>query len=289
MRAWRHAAVYDGGRRASVATWLLTITRNLAIDAVRVERVRPADPVDVVDLTVVDAGAGPADIATRTTEVERVMGALLQLPVDQRRAVVLASVHGRTALEISEIERIPLGTAKTTRGTGLLEAAGRVRARGGAWERTACDVQALTPEAAPADCSGTRTLVVLNHLDGCEQCRELMHELSAVADELVLLAPNAEPPAGFEQRVLTGSRCQGRDNRRWPVVVGTIAAALLVVAGFTVGRVHRGGSLQWYTRRMRAPSGRAVGDALTCTATTRRGCSSRCPGGPTRRPSTDCG
>ena len=43
VRAWRHADAYDA-RRASVTTWLLTITRNLAIDTVRVERVRPADP-----------------------------------------------------------------------------------------------------------------------------------------------------------------------------------------------------------------------------------------------------
>src|SRR5690349_2083588 len=35
VRAWKHAAIFDP-RRASVATWLLTITRNLAIDAVRV-------------------------------------------------------------------------------------------------------------------------------------------------------------------------------------------------------------------------------------------------------------
>src|SRR5436190_5405616 len=51
VRAWKHAAIYDA-RRASVATWLLTITRNLAIDAVRVERVRPAELVDVIDLTI---------------------------------------------------------------------------------------------------------------------------------------------------------------------------------------------------------------------------------------------
>ncbi|MEY2461309.1 MAG: hypothetical protein QOG30_3139 [Acidimicrobiaceae bacterium] len=125
VRAWRHAAVYDG-RRASVATWLLTITRNLAIDAIRVERVRPAEPVDVVDLTVVDQRPGPADLATRSTEVERVMGALRELPVEQRRAVVLASVHGRTALEISEIEDIPLGTAKTRLRTGLLKLRGEL-------------------------------------------------------------------------------------------------------------------------------------------------------------------
>jgi len=120
VRAWRHAAVYDA-RRASVATWLLTITRNLAIDAVRVERVRPAELVDVLDLSIVDPAPGPIDLAVRSTEVERVAKALQDLPENQRRGVVLASVHGRTAQEISEIERIPVGTAKTRLRTGLLK------------------------------------------------------------------------------------------------------------------------------------------------------------------------
>jgi RNA polymerase sigma factor (sigma-70 family) len=125
VRAWRHAAVYDG-RRASVSTWLLTITRNLAIDSVRVERVRPADPVDLIDLTLVDPAVGPADLAARSSDVERVVGALRQLPVEQRRAVVLASVYGRTAQEISAIEDVPLGTAKTRLRTGLLKLRGEL-------------------------------------------------------------------------------------------------------------------------------------------------------------------
>jgi len=120
VRAWRHAAVYDS-RRASVATWLLTIARNVAIDAVRVERVRPAELVDLIDVTQPDTGAGPAELAARRAEVERVIGALRSLPVDQRRAVVLASVHGRTTAEISEIEGIPIGTAKTRLRSGLLK------------------------------------------------------------------------------------------------------------------------------------------------------------------------
>ena len=46
VRAWRYAQTYDP-RRGRVATWLLTIARNLAIDVVRVKRAEPLDP-DVV-------------------------------------------------------------------------------------------------------------------------------------------------------------------------------------------------------------------------------------------------
>ena len=40
-------------------------------------------------------------------------GAIVQLPPDQRRALVLAAYLERTAKEIGELEEIPLGTAKT--------------------------------------------------------------------------------------------------------------------------------------------------------------------------------
>ncbi|WP_331716036.1 sigma-70 family RNA polymerase sigma factor [Tessaracoccus coleopterorum] len=42
LRAWRAAAGYDPGR-GSALTWLLTITRNLAIDAVRARRTVATD------------------------------------------------------------------------------------------------------------------------------------------------------------------------------------------------------------------------------------------------------
>src|SRR5712671_1342243 len=75
VRAWRHAATYDA-RRGRVPSWLLTIARNLAIDRARL---RP----------------------------------VTELPDDQRRAIVLATYAGRTAREISELDRVPLGTVKT--------------------------------------------------------------------------------------------------------------------------------------------------------------------------------
>ena len=43
MRVWRHAPNYDS-RRGRVPTWLLTITRNLAVDAIRLRSNRPIDP-----------------------------------------------------------------------------------------------------------------------------------------------------------------------------------------------------------------------------------------------------
>jgi RNA polymerase sigma-70 factor (ECF subfamily) len=117
VRAWRHGDTYDA-RRASVTTWLLTITRNLAIDSLRVERVRPADPSPAVDLGL-DLRAGPAERAEVADDVARVAAAVHELPAEQRRALLLASLHGRTAKEISEIEAIPLGTAKTRIRTAL--------------------------------------------------------------------------------------------------------------------------------------------------------------------------
>jgi RNA polymerase sigma-70 factor (ECF subfamily) len=119
-RAWRHGQAYDA-RRASVVTWLLSITRNVAIDALRVERVRPAEPIDTIDLTRPDLDPGPAELADRRDEVGRVAEALARLPGEQRRAVVATALYGRTARELSEAEGIPLGTAKTRIRNGLIK------------------------------------------------------------------------------------------------------------------------------------------------------------------------
>ena len=111
-RAWRHAASFDA-RRASATTWLLTITRNLAIDAVRVRRSDPADPAALAALLGAADVPGPAELAEAGTERRSLIEALSRLPVEQRRALVLATIGGRTSEEVSAVEGIPLGTAKT--------------------------------------------------------------------------------------------------------------------------------------------------------------------------------
>jgi RNA polymerase sigma-70 factor (ECF subfamily) len=119
VRAWRHAAAFDP-RRGSVSTWLLTITRNLAIDTLRVRRSEPLDPTALAAMSGAEPRPGPAEAAMTGSEVDQLRQALAQLPDEQRRAIVLAAIGGRTGQEVSEAEGIPLGTAKTRIRTALL-------------------------------------------------------------------------------------------------------------------------------------------------------------------------
>jgi RNA polymerase sigma factor (sigma-70 family) len=120
IRVWRHAPVFDA-RRGSVTSWVLTITRNLTIDALRMRRAVPTDPDDFAASALMSLEHNPEDAVLRG-DVRQVVGtALSGLPPEQRRAVVLAAVYGRTAAEISEQESIPLGTAKTRIRSGLIK------------------------------------------------------------------------------------------------------------------------------------------------------------------------
>lgn len=120
LRVWRHAPVYDA-RRGGVTTWVLTITRNLAIDALRLRRAVPTDPDDLVSLAAASPGHDPEAAAVTGDAVARVRAALATLPAPQRRALVMAALYGRTAAEVSVAESIPLGTAKTRIRGGLMK------------------------------------------------------------------------------------------------------------------------------------------------------------------------
>ena len=120
-RAWRHAGAYDP-RRGRVATWLLSITRNLAIDALRMRRAEPVDPERLeTDLAVPGAAPGADQIEPKPDERERLRSAIAELPDGQRRALVQAAYLGRTAHEISDLDGVPLGTVKTRIRTAMLK------------------------------------------------------------------------------------------------------------------------------------------------------------------------
>lgn len=117
VKAWRHAAAYDP-RRGPAAAWLLTITRNTAIDTVRYRRETPMDP-EVLTRALLDSRDQRAEPADQLAAADQVRGALRTLPTEQRRPVVLMTFYGLTAREIAERDGIPLGTVKTRVRRGL--------------------------------------------------------------------------------------------------------------------------------------------------------------------------
>ena len=116
VRAWRHAFAYDP-RRGSVAAWLLTIARNMSINMLPRRRPDPIDP-DVL-LALQDPAPERVDDGQLTPVTEPVRAALVRLPDEQRRALVMAVFYGFTAREIAELDDLPLGTVKYRIRTGL--------------------------------------------------------------------------------------------------------------------------------------------------------------------------
>src|SRR3954452_2147868 len=60
----------------------------------------------------------------------------------------------------------------------------------------------VAAELALGVLTGRERADAIEHLDRCEACREDVHKLMATGDEFLGLLPPAEPPAGFETRVL---------------------------------------------------------------------------------------
>src|ERR687898_477632 len=76
------------------------------------------------------------------------------------------------------------------------------------------EVRELAPELALGTAGGPERAEALQHASECGPCLALIGELSEAADALPLLAPEAEPPPGFEERVLAALKAPRRRNRR---------------------------------------------------------------------------
>lgn len=120
LRAWRSANSYDP-HRGRVATWVLAIARHASIDELRRRHDLPVDP-----LTPDGPLDSPVDGIEHVAEAVWVRSALRELPRAQAKAVLLSVSYGLTAAEIAELERIPLGTAKTRIRAGLAQLRARL-------------------------------------------------------------------------------------------------------------------------------------------------------------------
>lgn len=116
-QAWRQAGRYDPAR-ATVAGWLLMMTRARALDALRARVARPDAhrPVELPELP-----AAPSQEAEMITEeaVARVKHALGALDDPFRVPLELAYYDGLSQSEIAARLQQPLGTVKTRMRTAL--------------------------------------------------------------------------------------------------------------------------------------------------------------------------
>ena len=116
VKAWQALPKFDG--RASLSTWLYTITRNTCLTAVeRERRIVPLedfnevadDDGDPMLFGTAQAGVESAGQAAAEYDVSKL---LEQLPEPYRRVVVLFYLEDRSCEEVGELLSMPTGTVK---------------------------------------------------------------------------------------------------------------------------------------------------------------------------------
>jgi RNA polymerase sigma-70 factor (ECF subfamily) len=120
INVWRRAASFQIGR-GSARSWLMSIVHNLSIDRRRGRQGRAWSDValDNVDAVLEAEDDDAFEIVSQSIDAEHVQEVLMQLPSEQRQAIVLAFFGGLTHLEIAEKTGIPLGTIKSRMRLGL--------------------------------------------------------------------------------------------------------------------------------------------------------------------------
>lgn len=110
VAVWKNARRFVP-ERAKAATWIMVFVHRRAVDLVRREQRRKADPLP--DDFTGDAEAPADDSVWLRFERQRVQEALKRLPDSQRETIELAYYHGFTQSELASRLGRPLGTIKS--------------------------------------------------------------------------------------------------------------------------------------------------------------------------------
>jgi len=122
MQIWEKAGKFDP-KLGKASSWVAILVRNRAIDRIRASqrRTRLAEEAGAQRIDVVDI-SDTANAAIHGHEkAELIRSAIVELPVEQRRAIELAYFSGLTQDEISKKLNEPLGTIKARIRRGLLK------------------------------------------------------------------------------------------------------------------------------------------------------------------------
>jgi RNA polymerase sigma-70 factor, ECF subfamily len=120
ISVWRSGARFDRAR-GSVRSWVLSIVRNRAIDALR-SRAGKAPKLSFDDDAILEqrpSGELTEEEAMRRETATELRGALGELPGEQSKVIELAYFGGFSQSEISRMLGVPLGTVKGRMRLGL--------------------------------------------------------------------------------------------------------------------------------------------------------------------------
>lgn len=123
LTVWNKASQYQPAH-ARFRTWLLSITRNRAIDQLRRRRRRISSDLSLDDASIAEEHAP----VTEPIDSQRELHLLLRhLPPEQRLAIELCYFQGYTHEEIAAQLHLPLGTLKSRILLGLKKLRGMMR------------------------------------------------------------------------------------------------------------------------------------------------------------------
>jgi RNA polymerase sigma-70 factor (ECF subfamily) len=114
IELWRRAGQYDPGR-AAVSTWVVTIARSRALDALRARARRGGDmhlPAEDVSMAA-PSETRPDQMIASSSRTEAVHRALAEISEPQREVLELSYFEGLSHSEIAERLSLPVGTVKS--------------------------------------------------------------------------------------------------------------------------------------------------------------------------------
>ena len=111
LRAWTHLHSFEP-ERAQFGTWLFTIARNLACNALQYSPPQR----EIQDAEIPEQACkqpGPAQTLERAQQHALLQSALRQLPMADRSALALVYVHELALADVARIEGVSLAAIKT--------------------------------------------------------------------------------------------------------------------------------------------------------------------------------
>jgi RNA polymerase sigma-70 factor (ECF subfamily) len=124
VNIWQKAHTFDE-TRGNVYSWLVTLSRNKAIDRIRSKdyntQKKASVTLDDPSITLEGDKSDPLETTIYSDRAEIVKKALAEIPEEQCEVLKIAYYEGLTQSEISERLDIPLGTVKTRTRQGMIK------------------------------------------------------------------------------------------------------------------------------------------------------------------------